>query len=685
MIFVVAAVGCLAVTGLFEAMNRPASIEEYGKMGQEFYPDFTDPTKATSLTVSVIDPDEIKPLEFSVKQASNGQWVIPSHHDYPADAADQLAKTASSIIGIKRGAMISRWNSDHTKYGVVDPVTDSVSVDQIDGIGKRVTIGGPDDTTLASYIVGKKYEDSNDQYYVRHPNEDETYIAQLDINLTTKFGDWVNTDLLDITSSDVLRLDLNDYSFDEIQGTITGNVQSVLSRATSGDDWQLEGINAETEQVNNTSITDTLNTLANLEIVGVRPKQPGLTADLQIDRQALKSQRDLDRLSSDLLSRGFILQPNRENQEILELISREGEMFVGAADGLLYRLYFGRAFTGSNEDLEFGMSSDDSNDEGETEADAASDPKTDESESNENSEDTQSGKAGRYVFVRVNFDPTLLGEVLTEPVEPQEPEEIKPLQEKIAAAAEEAAKEEGKPESDDASDNTEATTDDSEPTTEGNTEDSTDAEGEAEETDEQKLLRLQEEFSAAQTEYRTQLAAYEEYTQKVEDGTKKAEDLNRRFALWYYVIPGESFDKLSLDRETVVEPKEVEASEDESALNAPPGLEGLSDAIMQNAGIDPSDLGNLGNLVPPTPENAGEAAGSTPSEDAPKAESPESATENAPVEEQKPAPEATETAAQPSNEANDSDPGSTRSTEQEATNPEESQTAEDTPSPAASE
>ena len=45
----------------------------------------------------------------------------------------------------------------------------------------------------------------------------------------------------------------------------------------------------------------------------------------------------------------------------------------------------------------------------------------------------------------------------------------------------------------------------------------------------------------------------------------------------------------------------------------------------------------------------------------------------------------TETAAQPSNEANDSEPGSTRSTEQEATNPEESQTAEDNPSPAASE
>ena len=51
MAFVGVAVGCLAITGLFDAMNRPAAIKEFGKMGQEFYPEFTDPTTATSLTV----------------------------------------------------------------------------------------------------------------------------------------------------------------------------------------------------------------------------------------------------------------------------------------------------------------------------------------------------------------------------------------------------------------------------------------------------------------------------------------------------------------------------------------------------------------------------------------------------------------------------------------------------------
>ena len=654
MAFVGVAVGCLAITGLFDAMNRPAAIKEFGKMGQEFYPEFTDPTTATSLTVSVIDPEEVKPLQFSVKQSDDtGQWVIPSHHDYPADAADQLAKTASSIIGIKRGAMISRWESDHAKYGVVDPETDSVSIDQIEGIGKRITIGGPNEATLASYIVGKKNEDSTNQYFVRHPDEAETYIAELDINLTTKFGDWVNTDLLEITDGDIVRLDLNDYSFDEIQGTITGNIESVLSRDSSSADWELEGIDAETEQVKTAAVTETLTALTTLEIAGVRPKQAGLTPDLQIDRAALRSQGDFDRLSRDLLSRGFLLQPNRENKELLELISREGEMFVGASDGLLYRLYFGRAFTGSNEDLEIGLSSDTTEEEGEeapsdeeTAGDSAEDKK-------EGEEETPSGKPGRYVFVRVNFDATLLGDVLTKPEEPQEPAEIQELKEKIAAAAEEAAAEETEeaaPESEtDGSTeekSTEEETADEEDTQEQDEEDSSEQEAETVESDEEKLARLQEEFTAAQAAYQTELAAFEEYQQKIEDGTEKAVELNRRFAKWYYVIPGESYDKLSLDRDNIVEPKQDETSEDPAGgagLNVPPGLNvpGLNipglggavpgGAIPGGAGLGGADLGGPDAAAPPEtttdqPSNStpdSETSAPSPQENTPPVEEPD--------------------------------------------------------------
>ena len=53
--FLAAAAACVFVTLLFELASRPAAIEEYGKVGQEFYPGFTDPTVAKSLSVKVID------------------------------------------------------------------------------------------------------------------------------------------------------------------------------------------------------------------------------------------------------------------------------------------------------------------------------------------------------------------------------------------------------------------------------------------------------------------------------------------------------------------------------------------------------------------------------------------------------------------------------------------------------
>ena len=53
-------------------------------------------------------------------------------------------------------------------------------------------------------------------------------------------------------------------------------------------------------------------------------------------------------------------------------------------------------------------------------------------------------------------------------------------------------------------------------------------------------------------EYERLLAEYET---QVEAGKAKAEELNRRFAAWYYVIPGASYDSLKLSREDLVSPK----------------------------------------------------------------------------------------------------------------------------------
>src|SRR5262249_34838617 len=47
----------------------------------------------------------------------------------------------------------------------------------------------------------------------------------------------------------------------------------------------------------------------------------------------------------------------------------------------------------------------------------------------------------------------------------------------------------------------------------------------------------------------------EDYDKKVADGQKKVKDLAARFGPWYYVTPGESFNQINLDTNSVLRPK----------------------------------------------------------------------------------------------------------------------------------
>ncbi|MGB0596943.1 MAG: hypothetical protein ACPGLY_09645 [Rubripirellula sp.] len=630
--FVGVAVACSAITFILGWANSPKEIQEFGKVGEEFYPKFTDPTVATALAVKVIDSDNLKPLEFSVEQASNGQWVIPSHHNYPADAADQLAKTASSVIGIKRGAMVTRWDSDHPQYGVVDPETDSVSVDEIDGIGKRLTFRGTDDKILASFIIGKKVEDQENRYYVRHPGEDETYIAELDIDLSTKFGDWVKTDLLDVEGSDILRIDLQDYSFEErgMQLAVTNTIETELSRDSSTDDWKMKGLDVATKQVNAEAIAETVNAVADLAIAGVRPKQPGLTGDLELDRSVIGSQRDVDRIQADLLARGFLLQPSTSDPKQLRLIAREGELSVGTSDGLVYQLHFGRAFTGSDEELEIGFSSngdtETASEEDADQADAKDAPEDSETEGSESeAEETPSGKPGRYVYVRVQVDPSLLGDK-PNPVEPQKPAELIEA-DKQATEASETEEETQEDETPQDAEKTEATETGEEAGSDDNGET---PEGESEEAKEAQLQQLREAFAQIEQQYEADKQALVDYEEKVKAAEEKAVELNRRFALWYYVIPGDEYDNLTLSKEDLI--SEITA-EDGTPVGEPmPELQlNLPSANAPGLPIQAP----AGATQPASSEDPGSTAPEAPGE------TPESTSESAPEPTPEPAPEPT--------------------------------------------
>ncbi|MGM0486239.1 MAG: hypothetical protein ACQESR_05690 [Planctomycetota bacterium] len=698
--FVAVAGVCLVITGIIEWSSRPANIEEFGRLGEKFYPEFTDPTRATSLEVYAIDTENVRPLEFRVEQLPNGRWVIPSHHNYPADAEEQLAKTAASIIGVERDAMVTRWEADHAELKVVNPKQEAFQAGDVEGVGKRIILRGENDAVLADYIIGKEADAGGqaeeDQYYVRRPDEDEVYIARLNIDLSTRFVDWVDTELLDVEAMDIREITVNDYSFDEMRGQVTNREISTLTRDGSADPWGMKELEDETKEVDEEALRETVNAVAGLEMVGVRPKQKGLTPDLKLDRDALKSQDDLNRLQSDLMAKGFLLQPRESGDpDDLRLLAREGEMALGASDGLYYQLHFGRTFTGSQEELEIGLSSSDGEDDDEdatsgkdagSEEAGSEDTKKADSETDGDSEEgdeedaeSDSGKPGRYVFLRVEFDKRYVDEPV-KPEEPEEPAELnqaaeskeedtdqtkknatpkepankendsdesdgqsddasdEPSDDEPPADSDEASDEPSDDESPDDSDEASDEPSDDEPPAESDeasdepsddespdesdeasdepsddespdesdeaSDDESDSDSDAEsdeasaeesgesdgdpESDEESskkedtakteeaLAKARAEYQEAMQEYEAKLKQYEselkEYNEKIENGKEKAEELNRRFADWYYVIPGESYDKLRLSRADLI--KEKGEDEEEEAGGAPKKMPG---------------------------------------------------------------------------------------------------------------
>ena len=74
----------------------------------------------------------------------------------------------------------------------------------------------------------------------------------------------------------------------------------------------------------------------------------------------------------------------------------------------------------------------------------------------------------------------------------------------------------------------------------------------AADTDETELEKLRSEFATAQATYKADAKAYDDRQKRIKYSKQKAERLNRRFAKWYYVISGSSYDNLALDRSTLV-------------------------------------------------------------------------------------------------------------------------------------
>ncbi len=626
LIFLAVAVVSVGAAAATYYGSKPRQDTDSGRIGTEFYPDFKFPTDAQVLRVVVYDKDtaSIKPFTVEYK---DGKWKIPSHHNYPADGKDRLAKTAASVIGTSRTAFVSRLKSDQARYDVLDPEDPDETV--LTGRGKKITISKNDGTVLAEYIIGKPSELPNqpDTYYVRATKADDSntiYLAKLKMDLSTKFSDWIEPDLLKVDRELLTDIRIDNYSIDEQQGAIVPGEVTDLTRKNSSDPWTLKGMKPN-EELKQDPINTLVNNLDNLRLVGVRPKPPGVLPDLSLDPRFAQSGNMVRLLQTDMADKGYFIGTDRKGGK-QRVYSKEGELEAGTSEGLRYELNFGQIFTGTEFEIETGLSKDAKDkDKGAKDADKSKsadarngeakaadkkdkDPKKDGKDAKDKDKDQLKR---RYLMVYVKFDPALVGFPPIRPLEPKKPQGL--VLDQPATKSAPAAPAASKP----------AGTNGTPASPPANTGKPDQKHSSATRLDDSRMLALalpdppksadpkagdgksatapaapaapqkgavpkgaaekgnpaaskagpvikpaprdpKAEYNKAMAQYKKDIEKYEndksEFEKKIKKGQEKAKQLNDRFGPWYYVISAESFENLRQARANLVQPKGTDAA-----------------------------------------------------------------------------------------------------------------------------
>jgi hypothetical protein len=307
------------------------------------------------------------PKVFEVTRSS-GVWVIPSHYSYPADGGSRVGKTSGGVRNIVRGRLVARDSKQHEDLGVVDPLAEDP---KLKGRGKRVVLKDSTGGVLVDLIIGKSAPDSDGLVFVRDANDNEVYTAKVEGDLSTRFVDWVETDLMKLKSEDVRAISVADYSVNEQNATLEERSLSKFARAAGATDWTSPQT-PEGKRVLKDTVDKILSQATGLRLSGVR----------KFSLQWLSGAGFFPSDSPQLVSRSDSLKVSIQNKTYA-LFGNEGRIDLTTKDGLRYSLLFGE-ISGEDEDKPAG------------EADQAK---------KKDAKDATSGH-NRYMSVYVQYDPS---------------------------------------------------------------------------------------------------------------------------------------------------------------------------------------------------------------------------------------------------------------------------------------
>jgi hypothetical protein len=210
--------------------------------------------------------------------------------------------------------------------GVVDPMS---ADSKVKGRGKRVVLKDKTGGLLVDLIIGKNVPESDGLSFVRDADQAEVYTAKVDGDISTKFIDWVETDLMKVKAEDIRGIAVADYSVNEQTSAIEERSLTRFARTSATADWVSAQTPAE-KRVFKDTVEKILNQATSLRLTGVR----------KFDLQALLGSGFFPSDNPQVLSRPDALKV-AIGGKTYALFGNEGAVDFTTKDGLRYSLLFG--------------------------------------------------------------------------------------------------------------------------------------------------------------------------------------------------------------------------------------------------------------------------------------------------------------------------------------------------------
>ena len=539
-IFFIAAAAISVALAYFSVPPKIDPTSKGSRMGQALFDTF-DTRQATGIEIVEIDEENLEAKSIEVAQTDKG-WFIrrPQKADYPANADNQVKDVSTILLDLRILDTATEGAGEHANFGVLDP---SKANPGDRGIGKSIALKNSSGSNLAQLIIGNEVSGLSGAHYVRKPNENTVFIAEVRnaSDVSTKFVDWVEKDFLDLDKWNIKRVTLDNYEVNLAKGQLNRKDNPyVLDYDNS--EWNLSGSKlSDKEELNKEKLDELKDAFDDLKIIDVERKPDILVNNLKQGNEFfsnLKDQKNQAVVQS-LQQKGFytVAVKNPQGQQVPKVVSNKGEILVGMKDGVEYVLRFGETYRGIEDD-----------------------------------ENTTGTSRYIYAFARVNQSlleaPEL--EPVPEPLLDPTPKKKSP-KEKGAKGDEGAQGKEaiapniappGPPPNFVPSSPPPATTPSAPPPS-----------AQSETANAPKIDSNQtsgsSEFAKKKAERDAEIARIKasnaskqkEFDDKVAKATKRVQELNQNLAEWYYVISNDVYEKIRLERSDFVKAKDVDSVE----------------------------------------------------------------------------------------------------------------------------